>query len=387
MLTHNIAGKGGSFMRSFSLAKALVDLGHEVTLLASRRRIGLGLREDNLGGVRVIQMSDFLTEQVRHGGLSPIDLVGRLSHVSGNKYDLIHSFVHRPSASLPALVGRRWKGIPYIADWADLWGRNGIADERGFFASKTLGVVDHYWENYTIMQADYITAITSTLVTRAQALGVPPGRVRLVPVGANIDLIQPMPKAEMRVRYGFPDDAYLLVHTGFVDYDVEMLARMFIVLARRNPKTRLVLTGGEMPRLSHLCHEAGVMDRVHHLGFLPYGQLGEVLACGDVMMLPFSNRPLNLARFPNRLGDYLAAGRPVATNPTGDAGRLVEEHSVGITVPEDPQMFADEVLYLLKNREERMVMGKRARHLAETEYSWRTLAGKLVGFYHQVAGL
>ena len=384
MLTHNLAGRGGGFIRSFSLAKELVHLGHEVTLLASRQRIGLGPVVGIIRGVRVIQVSDLLLEQVRHGGLSPMDVWGRLGHVIGNRYDLIHGFDHRPSVSLPALLGQRRMGIPYVTDWADLWGYEGIADERGFLASKTLGAVDHLWEKYTKQEADFITAITSTLVARAQALGVPSGRIRLLPVGANIDLIKPMPKADMRIRYGFSADAHLLVHTGFVDYDVEMLAQMFILLTKRNPQARLVLTGGAMPQITQLCHEAGVMDRVHHLGFLAYEKLGEVLSCGDVMVLPLSHRPLNLARFPNRLGDYLAAGRPVATNPTGDAGRLVEDHGVGITAPEDPEAFAEEVHQLLEDDDARVIMGERARILAETDLSWRSLAEQLVDVYHQV---
>ena len=56
MLTHNIIGIGGSFMRSFSLAKQLVKLKYEVTLLTSRKTIGMRLQIIKQDGVRIIQM-------------------------------------------------------------------------------------------------------------------------------------------------------------------------------------------------------------------------------------------------------------------------------------------------------------------------------------------
>ena len=88
------------------------------------------------------------------------------------------------------------------------------------------------------------------------------------------------------------------------------------------------------------------------------------------MLLPLSDRPVNSARFPNRFGNYLAAGRPIATNPTGDVGEVVEREQVGIVAPDEPGAFADAVLRLLDDLPTCGAMGRRARDLAETRYSW-----------------
>ncbi|MGH2619420.1 MAG: hypothetical protein ACRDHG_02460, partial [Anaerolineales bacterium] len=69
MLTHNLAGTGGSYMRAFGLARALVQRGHSVTVIASRRRNGFGTLEANERGVGVIQVSDWWPQRARHGGL------------------------------------------------------------------------------------------------------------------------------------------------------------------------------------------------------------------------------------------------------------------------------------------------------------------------------
>jgi glycosyltransferase involved in cell wall biosynthesis len=90
---------------------------------------------------------------------------------------------------------------------------------------------------------------------------------------------------------------------------------------------------------------------------------------------------VNAARFPNRFGDYLAAGRPIATNPTGDVGEIVEREQVGIVAPDEPRAFADAVLRLLDDPSASEAMGRRSRGLAETRYSWKALVEPLAGFY------
>jgi len=131
----------------------------------------------------------------------------------------------------------------------------------------------------------------------------------------------------------------------------------------------------------------GKMDidaAVEALKTLPYEDLGEILACGDVMLLPYTNRSINIARFPNRSGDYLAAGRPIATNLTGDLGQIIMGHDVGIVAPDEPEPFAAAIQTLLKNPSLMAEMGTRARRLAESQFSWLALAKKLDQFYQYV---
>ncbi len=381
MLSHNMDGYRG-FWRPFHLARALGDRGHEVTVIASRRRPGQDRREEVRDGVRVVQMADSLPRRVRQGGLSPQDVMLRMAHVRRERYDVIHGFDHRPAASLPALLARRWYGTPYVADWADLWGRQGIgAGRRG--AERLLAAADDWAEREAHRRADAVTAISTFLCERALALGVPADRVRLVGVGSN-DTIRPLPRREMRARHGLPDDARVLVHAGFSEYDSRLLAETFVLLARREPRVLLVLCGVRSAEVDAIVREAGLSARVRHFGALPHSILGEVLAGGDVMMLPYREMGANVGRFPQRLGDYLAAGRPVATNPTGDVGPLVRDEGVGVVAKDDPASFAAAIGELLEDETGREEMGRRARHLAETRFTWRAAAAGLPELYERV---
>ena len=319
--------------------------------------------------------------RVRNGGLSALDLVSRLGHVARNDYDLVHGFDHRPTVSLPALAFRSHRGVPYITDWADLWGFGGIADERPPLTRFLLGSADHFWERWTRRAADAVTVINSYLESRALGLGVPPANLRVIPSGADTVGIEPLPKEPMRRKHGLPENRLIAVHSGFAPYDQELLARAFADVARREPESTLLIVGGRLTRFERMVQSAGIVRHVIWTGFRPYPEYAELLSCGDVMLLPYTNRGVNLGRSPNRMGDYMAAGRPTVTNSTGDLGRMVEEEGVGLAADETPQSFADAILRLFQDADLREEMGLRARAVAEQRFAWSLLARELEGFY------
>ncbi len=162
MLTHNMSAIGGSYQRSQSLAKQLARLGNEVTLIASRREPGLRIIVESRDGVRTVQMADLFPERIRHGGLSPIDLLGRTIAVLGAMPDIVHGFDHRPCVSVPPLLAR-WLGrTRFVSDWADLWGEDRIAGERHGVTKATLGRADHHVERFIRRHADAVTAVTAS---------------------------------------------------------------------------------------------------------------------------------------------------------------------------------------------------------------------------------
>ncbi len=383
MLAHNVAWQG-SAIRALSLARPLAGLGHDLTVIASRGSVGLRFAEDIVDGVRLLQPPDLLPHRIRNGGLSPVDLAARMAHVVRRRYDVVHAFEQRPCSTVPALVARPLRRAVYVADWADLWGPAGMAAEWPAPQRASLGAFDGLWQGFTRRRADAVTVISTDLRERAIALGVPRDRIRLIPIGANDDVFGPDDSAGARRRLGIPDDALVLVHTGFAPFDDPLLADVFADLVRREPRIRLVTTGRRVPALAAAAAATGAADRLLQLGVVPYAELGEVMACGDAMLVPYTRRPLNTARFPNRVGDYLAAGRPVVTNPTGDLGHLVAEEGIGVVAPEDPRGFADAVLELLAAPARRREMGTRARALAETTYAWRTHAAALEELYGEL---
>jgi glycosyltransferase involved in cell wall biosynthesis len=381
LLTHNVAGMGGSYQRAWGLARALAARGHDVRLIAARARVGLRSRLTSEGDLRIWEVPDVLPFRVRHGGLSPIDILGRIVGALQFAPDVIHSFDHRPACSLPAWAAARFRRTTWVADWADRWGRDGIAAERSTLARHTLGRWDDFVEKRIYRKAHAVTVASRELEQVMLRSGLESRRVEWVPPGCNADLIRLMPKAEARARYGLPQDAKVLVHIGFADYDEDLLAGVFVRLASRLPSIVLLTSGRVGGLLTETLRASGFYHRLRNVGVVPYGDLGTVMACGDVMLLPYRNRPLNLGRFPNKLADYLASGRPVVTNPTGDLAKLVIDEGFGLLADETSEAMADAVARLLEAPQVAEQMGQKARALAEGRLGWPALAARVEGLY------
>jgi glycosyltransferase involved in cell wall biosynthesis len=379
MLVHNTIARG-TFNRAHSLGRHLVARGHEVTLLAGAS-VRARRQRRNLNGVEVVEAFDPLPGRARESGLSPFDLASRMRYLRGKRYDLVHCFDHRPTVSLPALFFARRRQIPCIFDWADLWGLEGIASQRGLFSRAFLGSVDQFLEDRVRHRADALTVINTKLRDRArQRFHMP---IHLLPVGANSDVIQPLSKREMRRRFGLPENAAIALHAGLSPYDAAYLANSFVELVRRHPGAMLVIAGRRFPVLDRIIAEAGFSFKLVRLGMLDREALAAAMACADVLLLPYTKRIVNLYRYPNKLGDYLSAGRPIVTNDTGDLGRLVAEERVGLVVPDTPEAFALAVKKLFDDTALADELGRRGRALAETKLDWRFLARDLETFYSQ----
>lgn len=381
LLTQSIADRGGTYARCFTLARGLVRRGHQVTVLAASRHQQVFRRTGQVDGVSVVEAGGLLPDRFRHGGLSPLDLLDRILYMAQAEFDLIHGIDHRPTVSFAASMFSRRRRKPWVADWCDLWGREGLGGIRTAVERALLTPADEWLERWTVAQAGAVTVVSTYLRRRAGELGKRAESVLLLPPGANDDLIRPLPVDEARRQWSVPLGQPVLVFSGYSGLGASLLGETLARVANRLHSVLLIMMGGRMPDFERMVARSGLDKSVVHFGAKSYREQSGVLACGDVMLLPYPNQAVNRAGFANKLADYLAAGRPVATNLTGDVGSLVAEQGVGVATSDDPDAYAEGICKLLEDDRLRTEMGLLARHLAETSFSFRARAQELEEFY------
>jgi glycosyltransferase involved in cell wall biosynthesis len=113
--------------------------------------------------------------------------------------------------------------------------------------------------------------------------------------------------------------------------------------------------------------------------------VGLYLACAEIMCLPLADRAANRGRLPNKMLDYMAAGRPTVASPVGDVKAILEEHPVGLLAG-DEAAFAAALERLRDDGALREELGRSARRVAETVFAWPRLVSRLDGFYRMLLG-
>lgn len=377
MLNHNVIWRS-TFHRCFQLARPLVRLGHEVTIVTNSPSERVRFRESVLDGVRIVESPDLFWGRLRTGW-DPLNAFRRAIRLFHEPYHVIHEFDSRPTVILPSLWMRTHRGVT-VSDWGDWWGRGGaIADRSDRLLNRLFEPIETFFEERWRLRCHAMITVSTALRDRAIALGIPADRVDVIANGAAVDDILSLPQAASRARLGLPADAPIVTFSGFVLYDLELAVRAFLRLRQLVPQAVMVITGAK----SDLTALAPPPGAVVQTGLLSRPDLNAALCASDLHILPLKDTLANRARFPGKLGDYLASGRPVLTNPVGDAAAIVERNDLGFLAPPDPDSMGARMAEALRDRDRCRILGERARKYAEEEFSWMSMARRLLDRYRR----
>jgi glycosyltransferase involved in cell wall biosynthesis len=373
-LNHNYR-YGGTYYRAMPLAQQLAQRGHQVTLLTVSSTRSLRVEWSEVNGVHLGETPHW-GQSFSGEGYGLVDVAWRMLQPLRRHYDIIHMFDHKPNATFPGLPGR-WRGARLVADWADWWGGpGGINDVPHRFAC--VARFEEWWEEASKRWADGVVTISRVLEQRALSLGCRPERVLFLPTGAALQRIHPIPLAVARESLGIPLGRRLIGFIGMGQGDLQIVMRAL----QKLPDVWLMVVGRASTRTNDLARAFGVAERCWQTGFVPDERVAGYLACAEVMVLPLMASAANRGRLPNKLLDYMAAGRPTVANPVGETEIILRAHPVGLLTEGEDMTAA--IQTLLDDETRREALGRTARAVAESVYAWPRLVDRLEAFYERL---
>lgn len=373
------------FARAGAWARELARRGHAVTLICIANHERWRLMESWHEGVRYIETPDLLPGQLR-SGWDAWNMLRRMLWLRGASYDIVHAFETRPATIYPVLRILRRCPARLAIDWNDWWGRGGLIEERRPSWYHTIfGGIETWFEEHFRPRADHTTVISTALAERAAGLGIPPDRITVISGGVDPGVFRNQECQAHRSRFGLPADRFIALFAaadGVMDLDLVLET---LAAARKPvPELLLVMTGHRPAGFDQRVQDAGVTHHVRHLGYLPYGDLPDALSCADVFLLPFTDSVANRGRWPHKIGDYMACGRPTVSNPVGDIRPLFEQESVGILADPHPAAMSAALAKLRSDAALRQQLGARARQVAETRFAWPGVVDRVEAVYSRL---
>jgi glycosyltransferase involved in cell wall biosynthesis len=361
--------------RHFEMAKFLQSRGHELVIVASDLNYQTGQRtvarkglftEQNFGGVRVLR--SYIYPALHRSYVWRI--VSFFSFMFSSVWtalrvrdvDLLMGTTPPIFQAVSAWFVAWMRRKPFLLEVRDLWPEFGVS--MGVLKNPVLIVLARWLEQFLYARATHILVNSPAYKEYMTGKGVPENKVTYVPYGTDVDMFNPgVDGSSIRAELGL-QDKFVVVYAGALGQanDIDTLLRAANRL-NNEEKICFVLFGDGKER-SRLQSEAERMklSNVLFAGVRAKKEMPRVVASADVCLAILQDIPMFRTTYPNKVFDYMAAGRATVLVIDGVSRQLIEASGGGIFVqPGDDVLLAKTILELSKDSQRVKGMGQSAR--------------------------
>ncbi len=200
--------------------------------------------------------------------------------------------------------------------------------------------------------------------------GVPAWNIRVIPNGVDVEQFDPALRGEASRRAWEADGRCVVLYAGALGPANGLEVVLDAAASLRDTRALFVLVGDGKARGGLVASAASRgLDNVRFVPAQPKRAMPDVLAAADVCLATLRDIPLFRTTYPNKVFDYMAAGRPVLLGIDGVIRDVVERARAGISVaPGDAAALAAAVRRLMDSPEEARAMGARGRAAVCAEF-------------------
>jgi glycosyltransferase involved in cell wall biosynthesis len=375
--------------RHHELARFLVSRGHKVTVIASPVSYLTGTAPPSPPP-------------------SPAEIGGdKLTILRAYTYQALHkSFVHRVFAFFSFMVSSfftglsvknvdvvwgtsppifqgvtawllaRLKGAKFLFEVRDLWPDFAIA--VGVLKSPTLIKLSLWLEKFLYRRADRMMVNSPGYVAHVTGRGA--RSVELIPNGADPGMFNPLDNGHPFRQKNILKNKFVVLYAGAHGISNDLTVALDAAkLLEKEEKIQFVFLGDgkEKANLQARAAQMGLQN-VTFLPPVPKTEMAFALAGADACLAILMPLDEYKTTYPNKVFDYMAAGRPVLLAIDGVIREVVEAAGCGLFAqPGDPAALAEAVARLAADRDESLRMGLAGRTYLEANFSREALAEKL----------
>jgi glycosyltransferase involved in cell wall biosynthesis len=363
----------GTPFSEYHRIRALIELGHTVDLVT----YPFG-RDIEMPGLRIFRaVRPPLVKHVRIGpslAKVPLDLflaVTCLRRALAGQYDAVHS--HEEGAIIGILLAGLL-GIPHLYDMHSSLPQQ--LTNFDFSRSRVLRWTFEALERLVIRRSKVVIVICQNLVDTVRAAHAQVPVVLIENAPGSGEVVQTGDRTQLRSDIGLGAATPVVLYTGtFEAYQgLDLLFVAFAHVVRERPDARLVLAGGtpeQVDAARRQARGAGIEAETVFVGQRPAEEIPAYLEAADVLVSPRSSG----TNTPLKIYQYLRSGRPIVATRLLTHTQVLDDDISMLTEP-TPDAYAQGVLDLLRDPVRAEALGRRARELAETKYSYDAYLGR-----------
>lgn len=373
--------------RHHEMARYLAKRGHQVTIITSRVSYltGSAIAGESVDpeepNIRILHAYTYsaLHRSFVHRVISFFSFMASsfLAGLKQRDVDLIWGTSPPIFQGLTAWALARLKRVPFLFEVRDLW--PAFAVQVGVLRQPLLIRLSEWLERFLYRHANQVVVNSPGFLEHVLARGA--RRIALVPNGADPKMFDPAADgAAFRQDHGL-DGKFVVLYAGAhgMSNDLGVVLEAANQLCQR-PEIVFVLLGDgkEKPGLVAQAARLG-LDNVQFLPPVPKAAMPAALAASDACLAILKPIPMYGTVYPNKVFDYMAAGRPVVLAIDGVIREVVERAGAGLYAPPgNAEDLAGAVRTLADEPARALEMGRRGRAYIEAHFDREILTGQFV---------
>ena len=377
--------EGGS-IRSYYLAKGLVEQGYDVEMITAHNDNSYQLK--NVEGIKVHYLPVYYDNHLGFtkrifAFLKFVFLACRLIPKL-QPADICYAMTTPLTVGLVALWTKRKYGLKYYFEIGDLWPEAPI--QMGFIKNAVLKYLLYGLERKIYQNADKIIALSPGIRDSVEAV-VPDKDVYLIPNMADCSFFR------MECKEAHLEELFQVKNKFVISYigaagkanHLEYLLDAAIACQTHQCPVQFLVAayGSELERIKRVAES----KKVTNINFLPYQSkagLKQVLNVTDAIYISYAPFPVLQTGSPNKFFDALAAGKLVILNTEGWLKEISEMNKCGFYAnPDKPETFIKKLSSFIKDPNMLFSYQKNARHVAEHYYSKEQQISKLLKVFNK----
>jgi len=375
--------------RHYEIAQKLTERGHEVTIITSpvsyltgksmRENIPWVEKQEAEPGITIVRAYTYpaLHRSFVHRVFSFLSFMVSSFFIglTVKDIDLVWGTSPPIFQSVTAWALARIKRVPFLLEVRDLWPAFAIA--VGILQQPILIRAAEWLERFLYRHADQVVVNSPGFIDHLHSHGAI--HVELVPNGADTSKFDPQAKGEnFRHIHGLADEfiaLYAGAHGMSNDLGV-MLAAAEMLINRDDIILVLLGDGKEKPALQSQARDMALTN-LKFIPPIPKKEIPSALAAADACIAILKPIPLYATVYPNKVFDYMAAGRPVVLAMEGVIREVIMSANSGIAIPPgDPTALAEAIIYLADHPQDGIDMGLRGREYNRNHFDRQAQARK-----------
>lgn len=374
--------------RHYELARHCVQAGHSFTIVASDISYNTGNRivektklvsEENEEGIQILRAytlpiihRSFFWRVVAFLGFMITSLmvalgVGDIDLVIGTSPPIFQTV----SAWLVSTIRRK----PFLLEIRDLWPE--FAIDMKILKNPLLIAMSRKLELFLYNRSTHILVNSPAYKDYLLEKNVPEDKITLIPNGVDPRLFDPQSKGELvRDTYNL-NGKFVVTYAGALGIanDISVILDAARQLSETDDIHILLVGGGkERANLEVMANEYE-LSNVTFAGPHPKSMMPDFLAASDACVATLLPIPMFQTTYPNKIFDYMAAGRPTILAIDGVIRQVIEAANGGIFVPPgDSTSLAAAIRKLANDRDLGHAMGDSAREYVKMYFDRRNQA-------------